>query len=208
VPISAGVAGTPSAGAVLASATTGCSPASDVRNPNATGGTTEWIFSSVQASGSNKACGGAGCIMNFSVQPWQASHAYTVGQKVVDTHFQVQMVTVAGTSGGSTPTWNTNAGATTADGGVTWLSLGATTAFTPGVWIRLHHYAVGSTILDSNGKLQIVTNSNGVGNSGVANLRGVLSWGNHGRRCLDLDECRDNFGCGPCCEWRYERSHH
>jgi hypothetical protein len=104
--------------------------------------------------------------MNFSVQPWQKSHAYTVGQKVVDTHFQVQMVTVAGTSGGSTPTWNTSAGGTTVDGGVTWLSLGSTTAFTPGTWVKNFHYPLGSTILDSNGKLEIVTNSNGVGNSG------------------------------------------
>ena len=38
-------------GPALTSATTGCSPVTDISNPNATGGTAEWIFASAQASG-------------------------------------------------------------------------------------------------------------------------------------------------------------
>jgi hypothetical protein len=166
VPINAGVMGTSVAGPTLSSATTACSPVTDISNPNASGGTAEWIFAGVQTGGLNTSCASGGCIANFKVQPWQALHSYTVGKEVVDTHFEVQMVTTAGTSGGSTPTWSTTAGGTTTDGTVKWLNLGGTTAATPGTWAKLTNYPVGSTILDSNNKLEIVTTSNGNGESG------------------------------------------
>ena len=103
--------------------------------------------------------------MNFKNQPWQASHAYAVGTEILDSNFRIEMVITAGTSGTTKPTWNTNAGGTTTDGGVTWVVMG-TTATTPGAWAALTHFPVGSTILDSNNNVEIVTNSNGVGNSG------------------------------------------
>src|SRR5262249_41625255 len=56
IPVAAGVMGTVVTGPTLAGATTGCSPVSDISNPNATGGTNEWIFAGVQASGSGNSC--------------------------------------------------------------------------------------------------------------------------------------------------------
>ena len=60
---------------------------------------------------------------------WQASHTYTLGQIVRPaTAFQVDnrcvyVITTAGTSGGSEPTWNTNVNATTADNGMVWTNI-------------------------------------------------------------------------------------
>lgn len=65
---------------------------------------------------------------------WVASTAYTVGQRVKSgsgVTLRSHIVTVAGTSGGSAPTWNTSGGTTT-DGGVTWQDEGLIVAFTAG----------------------------------------------------------------------------
>jgi hypothetical protein len=73
--------------------------------------------------------GGAACSAG---PPWTASVAYAVGATTLDAAWHVQMVTVAGTSGGSTPAWNDSAG-TTIDGTVTWQDEGrASYAITPG----------------------------------------------------------------------------
>ncbi len=55
---------------------------------------------------------------------WAASTAYSVGQEVYDSNGNVEVVTVAGTSGASAPAWNATVGSTTTDGSVTWLNLG------------------------------------------------------------------------------------
>jgi hypothetical protein len=159
------------AGPVLtATTTTGCSPVTDFLNPNATGGATEFIFASAQTDGVSTPCAGGGCIMNFKSTPWLATTAYTVGQEVVDSHFQVQMVSTAGTSGGSAPTWSTTARGTTHDGTGTleWLNLGLTTAATPASWAASHTYAVGDFIEDSNQNIEVVTGPTGGGMSGPA----------------------------------------
>lgn len=57
---------------------------------------------------------------NGSLATWSGPQAYIVGDTVVDANGNVQSVTTAGTSGGSTPTWATTIGATTADGSVVW----------------------------------------------------------------------------------------
>ena len=36
--------------------------------------------------------------MNFNVQPWQASTAYTVGQVILDPNLNIQVVRTVGTS--------------------------------------------------------------------------------------------------------------
>jgi hypothetical protein len=55
---------------------------------------------------------------------WIASHAYAVGQSIVDTNGNIQTVTTAGTSGASQPTWAIPTSATpnptTVDNGATW----------------------------------------------------------------------------------------
>jgi hypothetical protein len=50
VPITVGVMGAVVAGPPLANTTTGCSPMTDIPNPNALGGATEWIYAGVQTT--------------------------------------------------------------------------------------------------------------------------------------------------------------
>ncbi len=156
IPINAGTMGTVVAGPVLSNATTGCSPVTDISNPNATGGTTEWIFASAQASGLGNSCASGGCVMNFENTPWLPSHGYTVGQQVLDTHFQVQTCRTAGTSRATTPAWSTTVGASTADNTVRWVNQGPQAA-AHGTWLASHAYALATSIIDSNGNIQVVT---------------------------------------------------
>ena len=57
---------------------------------------------------------------------WTGTHAYAEGQVITDptNAGDVQQVIVAGTSGGSQPTFNATKGLTTSDGGVTWENIG------------------------------------------------------------------------------------
>jgi len=157
IPIAAGAMGAPVAGPVLANATTGCSPVTDVPNPNVGIGGTEWIFASVQNSGLPTSCAAGGCITNFEETPWKASTAYVVGQQVIDTHFQIQTVRVAGTSkAGAHPAWSVVSGATTADNTVRWLNQGPVAA-SYAVWQASQAYPLNQRIIDSNQNIQLVT---------------------------------------------------
>jgi hypothetical protein len=166
VPIAAGVMGTPVAGPVLSTSTTPCSPMTDILNSNATGGATEWMFASAETNGTSAnaggtfaapvACGASGCLFNFKDTPWQATHVYTAGQEVLDSHFQIQAVSIAGASAATTPAWSTTVGTTTIDGGVTWLNQGALSAST-GPWTASTDYAKGFEVFDSNGNVELAT---------------------------------------------------
>jgi hypothetical protein len=156
IPINAGAFGAVVTGPTLTGATTGCSPVTDISNPNATGGTTEWIFAGVQASGSGNSCSSGGCVMNFVNTPWLPSHAYTIGQQVLDTHFQVQTCRQAGTSRATTPPWSVVVGASTTDNTVRWVNQGPQAA-AHGTWLPSHAYALANSIIDSNGNIQVVT---------------------------------------------------
>ena len=165
IAVAGGALGTVTPGPVLATSTTSCSPVADIQNPNAAGGSTEWIFASAAANGIATGCA-AGCVFNFKNTPWKPSTAYALGQEVLDTHFQVQVVVLAGTSGSTTPNWSVTARGITNDGTVKWLNQGLTTQVTTGGWTRLTSYPLGSTILDPNNNIEIVTTSHGSGNSG------------------------------------------
>lgn len=155
IPINAGTMGPVVTGPVLSSATTGCSPVTDFSNPNATGGTKEWIFAGVQASGLGNLCASGGCAMNFVNTPWIPSHTYSVGQQVLDTHFQVQTCRVAGLSRTTTPNWNMIVGGSTLDNIARWTNQGPQAAG-HGSWLPSHAYAAANTIIDSNGNVQVV----------------------------------------------------
>ena len=166
VGITAGALGTVSAGAVLSASGTPCSPVTDILNPNISGGATEWIFASAQASGASSRCGGSGCIFNFKVTPWQPSTAYVVGQEVLDSNLHIQAVGTAGTSGSPTaPSWNTAVGGRTTDNTVTWLDQGLESAFTPAAWAASTAYSAGALILDSNGNIELAFASGTSGTS-------------------------------------------
>jgi hypothetical protein len=155
VAISNGAPGTVVTGPELASTSSNpeCSPTTDISNPNASGGTSEWVFAGVQASGFGNSCASGGCVMNFITQPWQASHAYTVGQRVLDTHFQIQVVRVAGTSGTNVPGWSTTIGNNTTDNAVGWVNQGPHSA-SHDAWTRNNNYVVGEEILDTKGNVE------------------------------------------------------
>ena len=169
VAITSGALGTVTAGPVLANSTRACSPVTDVLNPNVPGGATEWVYASVRADGASgnagtfaapRVCAPIGCITNFKDTPWSASTAYVVGQEVLDTHLQIQVVMTAGTSGATAPTWSTTVDATTIDGSVTWLNQGVLSAATA-AWAPNTFYAPGVEVFDSNGNVELQTKSPG-----------------------------------------------
>jgi hypothetical protein len=55
---------------------------------------------------------------------WTKNHAYALHNRVVDSNGNVEVVSGAGTSGGTTPNWNTTAGTNTFDGSVIWINAG------------------------------------------------------------------------------------
>ncbi|HLW84595.1 MAG TPA: hypothetical protein VKR60_05220 [Candidatus Sulfotelmatobacter sp.] len=167
VQITAGVLGTVITGPVLTTAATACSTVTEVFNPNATGQATEYIFASVQTKATPTPCAGGGCIMNLKITPWLSSTAYTLGEEIVDSHFQIQLVTKAGTSGTSAPIWTTTSGLTTNDGTIKWLDLGLETVATPAGWQANHAYFLRNYIQDSNQNIEAVTNVAGDNLSGA-----------------------------------------
>jgi hypothetical protein len=151
-------------GPVLASSgRPACSPITDFLNPNVAGGPTDRLFVSVQNLGASSDCSSGGCIFNFKDTAWAPLTAYTVGQEILDPHFQIQVVTVPGTSGSSTPAWSAILGNSTSDGSVQWLNQGPESAFTPAAWLPSHPYSGNTKILDSNNNVELVTTP---GNSG------------------------------------------
>jgi hypothetical protein len=166
VDIGAGVLGTVSTGPVLASATAPCSPVTDILNPNASGGATEWMYASVQNKGISSGCATGGCIFNFKNTPWQPLTAYTAGQEVLDSNLHIQVVGTSGTSGAVTPFWNIATSGSTTDGTVHWLDQGALSAVSLAAWVKSHHYTKGTEILDSNNNVEFVSTA---GTSGTPN---------------------------------------
>jgi hypothetical protein len=115
-------------------------------------GTTLWIAATNCTNGVRAAMAGAGvmtqaantnCLTRYVVNPsatnlilpaWAPNKAYALGAEVSD-GTNIQIAQIAGTSSGTTPTWKTGLDATTADGNVVWVNLGAVTQaqIVPGV---------------------------------------------------------------------------
>ncbi len=166
IPVTGGVLGTPVKGPALTTATTGCSPITDVFNPQTTGNR-EWIFVSAQNHATGNLCAAGGCVMNFLDSVWLPATKFTVGQQVIDTHFQIQVVEKTGTSGAVPPTWSIVAGGTTADGGaggVTWINQGVHNPSHP-AWTASTHFTSGTEIMDSKGNVELATNTGISGSS-------------------------------------------
>jgi hypothetical protein len=164
VPLAAGVFGTVNAVTALSTATTPCSPVTHIVNANASP-PAELVFASVHAGGTSAAfCPAAGgCIYNSKVAPWQPNTTYAVGQEILDTNFQIQVVeTAVGNSSAVVPIWSTTVGGNTTDHGVTWLNQGpvSATIVSPG-WTKGTTYGVGDVIVDSNGNIELVTAETG-----------------------------------------------
>jgi len=173
VPITNKVPGAAVTGPPLANATTGCSPVTDVYNPSTSGSPTEWIFVSVQNAGKGGNCGGQGCVFSFVSTPRVSSQAYSVGQMVLDSNFQIQIVTTAGTSAAAAPTWSTVAAATTTDGTVQWFNQGPYNA-SIAPWAPNTPYAIGDEVIDTNGKVEQCTIKSGTSNGTPPNWSTTL----------------------------------
>jgi len=168
IPITGGTMGAVVNGPVLSNSNTRCSPVSDVPNPSATSGGNatgnEWLFASTIASGLGNNCASGGCLMNFVDLQWIPGNVYAVGQEVIDTHFQIQACSRAGTSGAAAPAWKVAVGAITGDNTARWINQGPASA-SHVTWIANHAYAVNTVILDSKGNIELVTKA---GTSGGA----------------------------------------
>jgi hypothetical protein len=167
IPITDGTMGEVNVGPALATGTGAipCSPVTDVPNPNAAGGATEWLFASVQTGGVPTNCASGGCVMNLKDTPWLPSTAYSVGQEVLDTGLHIEVVKTAGLSGPGHPTWAGGTGSPTVDRTVTWLDQGPATVSIPAAWAATHSYTKGTEILDSNNNIELDTTS-GIHTSG------------------------------------------
>ncbi|MGA8762196.1 MAG: hypothetical protein WB562_04825, partial [Candidatus Sulfotelmatobacter sp.] len=188
VAISTGALGAVAPGPILSNTTTPCSPVTDIFSAKTSAGESEFVFASVQANGTSSACASGGCIFNFNDTPWQPLTAYSVGQQVVDTHFQIQVVTQAGTSGATPPSWTLAVGGSTIDAGVRWVDQGLTSATTPAPWQANHMYTRGKKILDNNNNIELVTLAGTSGGTmpvwpttaGSTRLDGTVRWTNVG----------------------------
>jgi hypothetical protein len=143
------------AGPFLSNSPESCSPVTDFMNPNAGGGN-EWLYASVEDVGIASGCSVGGCIFNFKDTPWLPSTVYTVGQEILDSHFQIQAVAVGGTSGATVPTWQ-HVGLTTTDGTVQWICQGVASAITLPAWLAGHSYSLHNKILDNNNNVQFAS---------------------------------------------------
>ncbi len=166
VPITALAFGTVNPLTFLSNSTTPCSPVTHILNPNATLGATEWIFASVEKSAVSNlpgcAASASGCVYNVKVTPWQASTAYAVGEEVLDSHFQIQVVETAGTSNSTVPAWSVTTGGTTADHTVTWLNQGLVSGtIAKSAWAHNFSYTVGTVIFDANDNMELCTAATG-----------------------------------------------
>jgi hypothetical protein len=161
VPIVSGSFGTPIAGPLLSSSPP-CSPVTDIYNPNASPGPTEFLFASITAAAVSDGCSDGGCVYNFNDTPWKKSTSYVLGQEILDTNLHIEVVTTAGTSGTGTPHWPGVVEVSTTDGSVHWIDQGAITSTTPKAWAA-GTYGLDQEVLDSNGNIEIVT---GAGVSG------------------------------------------
>ena len=93
-------------------------------NSTVTDGTVVWTLIAIGAAAGQSCIDSNGNIQTataITLSSWQASHAYTSQNLIVDSNGNTQRCTTAGTSGTPTaPTWATTVGATTTDGTVTW----------------------------------------------------------------------------------------
>ena len=76
---------------------------------------------------------------------WAKGTNYSAGAFVIDGNGAVQVVTIAGTSGATAPTWNSTVGDPTIDNSVTWLNNG------PWTWQPNTSYEVGQFVIDTKG---------------------------------------------------------
>jgi hypothetical protein len=159
IPVTSGTMSTSSvAGPAMGLSNTACSPLTEVYNPAAGG--TDRIFTGVPNGSDAAACSSGGCINDFIVTAWQPLTNYALGQRVIDSSNDLEIVVTAGESG-SSPIWDEICGFESIDSGVTWLNTGFLTPVTPQAWKANSGYSEGARIIDSNGNYECAIVSGG-----------------------------------------------
>ena len=158
VPIASNAMGTAASVTAVSSRKTTCSPVTEVYNS-----TNDLIFLSADTRGTSPTCGTSGCVYSTNVTPWQRSTAYAVGQEVLDTHLQIQVVETAGTSAAAAPVWSTTIAGTVTDGTVKWLNQGPlSTTIGAAAFATFSFYGTGTVVIDGNGNIELCNNA-GIG---------------------------------------------
>lgn len=149
IPVTSGAMGTTSvAGPAMGQSNTACSPLTEIYNPAAGG--IDRIFASVPNGSDTAACSSGGCINDLIMTAWQPLTNYALGQRVIDSSNDLEIVVKAGESGTS-PFWDETCGFESIDSGVTWLNTGFLSPVTPSAWTASTNYSEGFRIIDNNG---------------------------------------------------------
>ncbi len=159
IPVTAGtmsttaVVGPQLSGSVGLAANAPCSAVAEIFNANL-GGTPgiDKIFVSTTGAGVSPC--GSGCIYDLPVTSWQPATNYAVGEEVTDKFLNVQVVTTAGKSGASPPSWQPP-GYQTLDNTVEWTCQGGLGTTSYGAWQASTSYSIGASILDTNGNVEV-----------------------------------------------------
>ena len=147
-----------------------CSPITEIFNPNLNSGVdsggpqgTDKIFFSTQGTDNLNPCdrgGNGGCLWALPATAWQPATSYTLGQVILDDGrgMCLQVVTTAGTSGSTEPSWGVNPGVSAADSGVTWTGKMCFNGVNPPQsWLPNVGFGAGFSILDTNGNIEAAT---------------------------------------------------
>ena len=106
-------------------------------------------------------------LVSIGSPAWAASHVFSVGNLILDSNGNWEVVTLAGTSGATAPTWPTTLNATVVDGAtgsLAWTLVATGVGVVPS-WSPSHVFSVGNQIVLANGNVFVVTVA---GTSGAA----------------------------------------
>jgi hypothetical protein len=149
-----------------------CGPLTEIFNSNQNSGAnsggpagTDKLFVSTVGPGTTNPCfnnGTGGCILDLAITAWRPGTIYSLGQEILDTNLNIQVVTSGGFSGTTQPTWpSPGAGGSifTTDGSVQWVfkeGLGITGTLS---WTALSGDPQGFFIVDPNGNTEVQTSN-------------------------------------------------
>jgi hypothetical protein len=132
----------------------------------------------------------SGSLQEVTTAGWQASHAYSVGNLIVDTHGFIEKCTTAGTSGILAPSWSSTWNSNANDNGVVWQNVGS-----GGGWPV---YATGSSGHTDSSKLNGPIFDTVSKNVFIGGLNGSLYYVLDPGMNRPIGSCANGLGLYPC----------